>query len=86
MRSSALPLFAALSISCATMPPPGVDLEPVTPEGAKAFVSRVNTELKEQWTHVSHVEWVLSTYITHDTEILSAKANQDVLGYAAKAI
>ena len=59
---------------------------PATPEGAKAFIAEVDADLKELWTHHSYTEWVKSTYISHDTELLAAQSLEKVLGYTTKAI
>ncbi len=57
-----------------------------TPAEAKTFVERVNKDLKELWTDWSRAEWVKSTYIIDDTELLAARANERQLEYAGKAI
>ncbi|MBI4815268.1 MAG: M2 family metallopeptidase [Deltaproteobacteria bacterium] len=60
--------------------------DPKTREGAKQFVTRTNSEIKELWIAQTRAEWVKSTYITDDTEALAAAANERVLGYLAEAI
>ena len=57
-----------------------------TPEGAKAFADKLDHDLRDLWVNSSRTEWVKSTYITQDTEALSAKANEEVMAYSAKAI
>ncbi len=57
-----------------------------TPESAKAFVSRVNDDLKRLYTRASRAEWIKNTYITHDTDILSSEAGEELLGYTSAAI
>ncbi len=94
-RQLALPLAAALA-ACAQpaatqAKPSAAPAEPTPPaeptiDDARAFVSKTNTELKDLWTQTARVEWVMNTYITHDTELLAAKANEDVLGYTSAAI
>jgi len=87
MRQTAL--LPMLALACAqnqTNTAPASSLEPVTPAGAKAFIERVDRELKELWTDASYAEWVKNTYITDDTERLAAKANEKVLGYTAQAV
>lgn len=57
-----------------------------TPQEAQAFVGRVNDELKRKWTYASTADWVKATYITDDTERLSATANTEVLAYLSKTV
>ena len=53
---------------------------------AQSFVAKTNDELNALWTQAARVEWVMNTYITYDTELLAAKANEDVLAYTSGAI
>lgn len=53
---------------------------------ASAFVSQVNTELKQLGTYVAQMSWVKSTYITDDTEALSAQANERMLEYTTRKV
>jgi peptidyl-dipeptidase A len=53
---------------------------------AKAFVARVNDDLKALSTKASRADWVKSTYITDDTETLSAEAAEALMVYVADAI
>jgi peptidyl-dipeptidase A len=57
-----------------------------TPEEAKAFVKKVNDDLKKLYTDAARADWVKNTYITDDTEILSADAAEKVMVYTAQAI
>ncbi|HNP35752.1 MAG TPA: M2 family metallopeptidase [Woeseiaceae bacterium] len=45
-------------------------------ETAEEFVARANSELAEQLLEGNAAGWVFSTYITTDTSLLSAKANE----------
>jgi peptidyl-dipeptidase A len=45
-----------------------------TPEDAKAFVAKTNEELKVLNEAAARTDWIKSTYITDDTEAVSAKA------------
>lgn len=60
--------------------------QPATAAGAEAFVKEVNEQLLELWRQSMRAAWVKSTYITHDTEKLSAQANERVMEYEARAI
>ncbi|MEM6367174.1 MAG: M2 family metallopeptidase [Myxococcota bacterium] len=53
---------------------------------AKAFVDRVDTDLRDLYTDYARAEWIKATYITHDTEILAAKFHDQVLAYQSKVI
>ncbi|MDC0706923.1 M2 family metallopeptidase [Stigmatella sp. ncwal1] len=57
-----------------------------TPEEAKQFVDRLNTDLKRLWTKQATAEWIKSTYITDDTERNAASINEEVLAYLNQAI
>jgi peptidyl-dipeptidase A len=57
--------------------PPGVAPAAETVEtvdDARAFLDRAETELAAAWEDEARAQWVQSTYITDDTEILAAKA------------
>ncbi len=58
-------LVFALLGSCAGRP---------TPEEARRFVEQAEARLKELAYEAELASWVQATYITHDTEILAAKA------------
>ena len=45
-------------------------------EDAKAFVARLNDDLRKLWVRSSTAEWVKATYITDDTERNAALTNQ----------
>jgi len=60
-------------------PPPSAD-------DARAFTTRVNGELKTVWTKAARASWVANTYITDDTEKISAEADEAVMAYLGKAI
>jgi len=50
----------------------------VTPEGARKFIEAAETKLLDLWIRSNRAQWVHQTFITHDTEILSAQADQVV--------
>jgi len=57
----------------------GFAMEPATPptaEEAKAFVEAAEAELLEHWIWRERAGWVQSNFITMDTEILAAQANE----------
>ncbi|HEY0876611.1 MAG TPA: M2 family metallopeptidase [Vicinamibacterales bacterium] len=63
---------------------------PATAEGAKAFLTEVNAELLELANAASRAGWTQSTYITVDTEIMAAQANEALVKaqtrYAQEAV
>jgi len=50
-----------------------------TVEGARQFVDEVQSRLLDLSVEANRAEWVKSTYITDDTEILAAHADQKVI-------
>lgn len=53
---------------------------------AKAFVKRVDDELRALWVRASTAEWIKSTYITDDTERNAALANEALMEYLSRTI
>src|SRR5437879_4297843 len=59
---------------------PAADVaKPVTAAEAKAFVQRANAKLLDLSVQQSRADWVKSTYITYDSEILAAKADEQMI-------
>lgn len=87
-----VPLVAALfagtagAAGPAPAPAPAKAAAKPTPADAKAFVAKVNADLKRLGTQAARAEWVKNTYITDDTEILSAEAGEALMIYTAEAI
>src|SRR5262249_1655219 len=57
-----------------------------TSKTAKAFVDDVNKQLKRLQVRSSTAEWIKNTDITDDTERMAADANEELLGYTARAV
>src|SRR6185295_16635526 len=55
-------------------------------ETADEFVARVNREMLEIGKELNAAQWVQQTYITDDTQMLSAKANERYLEYFSHAV
>jgi len=53
---------------------------------AKAFVQRVDKELRDLWVRASTAEWIKATHITDDTERNAAWANEAVLEYLSRTV
>ena len=79
-----VPLVAALFVSSASAAP--APAKKPTPAEAKAFLATVNADLKRLGTQAARADWVKNTYITDDTEILSAEAAEALMIYTATAI
>ena len=78
-----LAIVAALSFTaCKRTPSPGSEAPAVAAstvpanETADQFIARVNAEMRDNLTELSAAQWVSSTYITSDSELLAAKANE----------
>ena len=74
---------AALSFTaCKRSPSPGD--EAAAPSASQApdnetadqFIARVNREMRETYTELSSAQWLSSTYINSDSELVAAKANE----------
>jgi peptidyl-dipeptidase A len=74
-------LLVVLVCSAAAAAPPSA-----TPEDARAFVKKVNEELKALNVKQSTADWIKNTYITEDTERAAAWANDDLLAYIRQAL
>src|SRR5690606_7248834 len=48
-------------------------------ETADAFVARVNAELKAMYPEMTAAQWLSSTYINDDSQLLAAKSNEKFL-------
>ncbi|MGH9816289.1 MAG: M2 family metallopeptidase [Candidatus Acidiferrales bacterium] len=77
----ALAVAAAL---CALAAPARANQQPPTTgkptvEQARAFIEQAGKRLFEAWNNGSRADWVAATYITVDTEQISADANKQVL-------
>lgn len=70
----------------AKAPPSSPDGQVDTAAAGRAFIEAVNANLKALWSHWERTEWVKATYITHDTEVLAAKAREEVMAYTGEAI
>jgi len=85
-RARAGPLTAvALLCACAPQahaPPPAAP----APESATAFVARVNGELGALAQEAQAAGFTQDTFITADTQLLNAKANERYLAYLTQAV
>ena len=70
--SSALLLSACQNDSNAK----AVDAKAATAADAQAFIKQVNQDLRDNYPEEAAAQWVASTYINGDTQLLAAKANE----------
>jgi peptidyl-dipeptidase A len=75
------PLGALLALATVAAP-----AAPPTPQQARDFVAKVNADLFRLNVHFSTADWVKQTYITDDTNQLTAWANEDLMSYTSQAI
>ena len=71
-----LPLSAASLIGAQTKETPPMARKPATVDEAKQFIEDAEARLLALSVEASRAEWVKSTYITEDTEVLAAKADE----------
>lgn len=58
----------------------------LTAADADKFIAGVNDDLRKKLPFLNSAQWVQSTYITDDTELLSSTANEQWLEYLGKEI
>ncbi|MCL4402804.1 MAG: M2 family metallopeptidase [Acidobacteria bacterium] len=71
--------FLLFFLVCRLVPAGAVPQAPPTVEEARSFLEKVEAKLLALSTDSGRASWVQSTYITDDTEILSAEASQRVI-------
>lgn len=81
MRRIRLLSIALLALAGSACGPSTAD-ETATPADAEAFVAAAETRLARLASDLERASWVQSTYITHDTEILAAQANERMIAAA----
>ncbi|HEV7518303.1 MAG TPA: M2 family metallopeptidase [Thermoanaerobaculia bacterium] len=67
---------AATAATAATATPTATAPVPPTVDEARKFVAEAEERLAQLATDAQRASWVQETYITHDTEILTAQANE----------
>ena len=83
---------AALLVACSGgTPAPEVAPAPVVPAGptaadADAFVAGLNADLRKLLPYVNSAAWLQATYITDDSQMISSKANEEMLGWQSKNV
>jgi peptidyl-dipeptidase A len=85
MRPALATLTATiLAAACGSEPVDRGD-EPTVAE-AEAFVSELERDLLERWIAEERAAWVKATYITHDTDILAARASEALMAAVGEKI
>ena len=87
MTSRPLPAAAVLALACATATactPRASSPAAATPADAKTFVDNVNTTMLRLGIAQGQAGWIQQTYITDDTEAMSARVNQEFSDTAAR--
>ena len=81
-------LFAACATTTSSQPQtsdkPGPRGKP-TAEEAKAFVAKLDVELRRLAVRSSTAEWIKNNFITDDTERNAASANEELVAYTTQA-
>jgi peptidyl-dipeptidase A len=76
LATAAAPLLAGAAPVTSPAPTPRAPGGPPTVAQARAFVAEAETRLLDLANRQSRADWVAATYITDDTETISAEANQ----------
>src|SRR5688500_9896815 len=76
----ALLLASTLVVSAQSKSAAPQPRHPATPAGAKAFLAEANAELLKLVNAASRAGWTQNTYITPDTEVMAAQANEALVG------
>jgi peptidyl-dipeptidase A len=59
---------------------------PATAAEADKFVADINDDIRKMLPYYSAANWVQATYITDDTQMLSARANEEYLNWQARRV
>jgi peptidyl-dipeptidase A len=87
MTLARLPTLGLLLLFAACRPPgdkPAVDASPAVPAEAQAFMKETEDELLRLWINRERTNWVKATYITEDTDLLAAQAEEAVMEFTAR--
>jgi len=91
VNSNRLILAMALStalfgLAACSQKPAGQQAADPASESADDFIARVNRELTQVHPETAASQWLASTYINSDSELISAKANERYLAMMSKFI
>lgn len=65
---------------------PSSAAQAATPEEAKRFIEQVDADLRKLWTARDRAAWVNQNFITDDTELLAAAAEEATAAYVTEAV
>ena len=82
VRRARGPVAAAASIALLTFVPAAI----AAAETADEFVARTNAELADLLLEVNAAQWTQATYITADTQLISAKAYERYLAFFGRTV
>lgn len=86
-RPASIGLFAGLflGMSCGlALADSHDDEQALTPADAKAFLEEAQSTLSRMSEHTARTYWVYQNFITHDTELLAAKAQEEITAAVVK--
>jgi peptidyl-dipeptidase A len=102
LRALPFAVAALAMTACETLPPPPVPHVEAAPpaassaaaspaaaptvEEARAFLKKVDEDLRKLWVASSRASWVAQNFITDDTESLSAAAEEASMEYMSRTI
>lgn len=66
--------------------PPPVKAQGLTAADADKFIADINDDLRKKLPFLNAAQWVQSTYITDDTELLASTANEQWLDYLGRQV
>ncbi len=70
-------------IPCPTEPAAAKESAPTVAD-ASEFMNELEAELLDLWIAHERAEWVKATHITHDTDLLAARANEAVMEFVGR--
>src|SRR5690606_10573908 len=59
---------------------------PATAADADKFVDDLNADLRKMTPYISSANWLQATYITDDSQMIAAKANEELLNWQARRV
>ena len=83
---------AALMLGCAMVLAScsGSDQKAAVGKGTAAeadkFVAELNDDLRKMTPHISAANWLQSTYITDDSQLIASKANEELLAWQSRRV
>src|SRR5688572_12124769 len=78
---------AALALSaCGPQGEKSAGGPPATPAGADEFIAGMNKDMRTMVPYLNSAQWLQATYITDDSQAVSAKANEEFLAYQSRKV